>query len=78
MEAEEMKMGLKVDKYEDKRDKEEQGKIWKEKQKHSDSKNRIHFQVAYFVIFISHLDSYLQCTDKVCLASSIPREQTVS
>lgn len=74
---EETKMGLKVDVYEDKRDKEEQDKIWKGKQKHSDSKHRICFQVAYFVIFIS-LDSYLQYTDKAYLASSVPREQTVN
>lgn len=43
-----MKMVLKVDKYEDKRD-EEKGKTLKGIQKHSDSKNRICFQVAYFV-----------------------------
>lgn len=71
-------MGLKADKYEDKRDKEEQGKIQKGKRKHSNSKNRICFRVAYFVIFISHLDSYIQYTDEAYPASSVPREQIVS
>lgn len=76
METEKMKVGLKADKHKDKRDKEQESKIWKGKQSHFDSKNRVHFQVAYFVIFVSHLDSYLQYVDKAYLSPSTPREQT--